>query len=104
MAPEMRPQVAAMFTSVRALIDAPEKWTKYRMSLWRDGRPCFCLLGAMSSVHSQATLVYRETEGLLKALSYKRCGISQLGTFNDSAATTHADVISLIDAAIAEMS
>ena len=96
--------------AVRELLSVPERWTKKADARDDMGRVVFfdsddaaswCLVGA---VEHQCHRLRRPRFALLNALK-RRGGIYPLMTlqeFNDAETTTHADVLALLDEAIAQ--
>ena len=77
--------------AARALIDTPEKWMK---GAFQENN-CYCVLGAVRSV---------DWRGGLEVIGVLRRSLPEYGSvveFNDDPATTHDDIISLFDRAIA---
>lgn len=94
-------------TAARALIAAPERWTKGVSGRTADGGPslaidmsdatCFCSIGALWRVsHS-----HWKAERILHDTVYTTTPFGNIASFNDDPATTHADVLRVFDVAIA---
>ncbi len=85
--------------AAKALIDAPEKWTKGHYEM----RGCFCAVGALLKVtglepDDDPTDSEKALIEALPALS--RDTEFVITSFNDAKATTHADIMALFDRAI----
>jgi hypothetical protein len=80
--------------AARELIATPDTWIQNAHSRVVAGRPCYCLFGAVDAV--QPLLVS-------DAPAWKALKLIEPRPvhFNDSPTTTHADVLALLDAAIA---
>lgn len=95
--------VAETLRRAKALIDAPEKWTKGEFARNAKGRPClpreaacFCTVGA---------LVVACGPGQTSAFEKLRAHFTRLvggsiGTWNDAPERTHAEVMAAFDRAI----
>lgn len=82
--------------AAKALIDTPEKWIKGEYA--RNG--CFCALGAaFEAAGWEGWKLGSDIEGALDAELPD--GFDSVPQFNDHPATTHADIMSLFDRAIA---
>jgi hypothetical protein len=93
--------------AVRALLSVPERWTQYASARDRDGyrvvndydgAACWCLGGAIDKV---ARPSYRRICELLEAELPPRVGT--IIQFNDDSERSHADILALIDRAIARL-
>jgi hypothetical protein len=86
-------------TAARALIDTPEKWRKDGEVLYDS---CCAVIAVTRIVDAMLTsawgALYRELPTRFHSSSWYTDAI---GDFNDDPATTHADVLSLFDRAIA---
>lgn len=87
--------------AARALIDAPERWTKGVFCL--DGK--YCALGAALAVSIPGLPIELALSDAVPA-SFHNYGwhlrIVRIVRFNDAPATTHADIMALFDRAIAK--
>ena len=91
----MDSQLKQDLIAARALIETPEKWMK---GPWpEDGRMC-----VLRAVEKVCGLAYGEGpySPVGKALQ-DQLGVDAIGPYNDLPTTTHADVLSLFDRAIA---
>ena len=95
--------------AARQLISDPAKWTQgefardatgYAVRPINDDCVCFCALGAIAHVDKTHKLRGSAAEKYLSKLCEKSRNIS-IGIFNDT--HTHAEVLALFDAAIAEL-
>ena len=96
--------------AVRAQIATQDRWTKGTFSRDQRGNytkpisrtaTCWCLLGAIEAVEPvSAKNTWEITGALHNQLENLGDGFC-LAIFNDDPATTHADIIALIDRAIA---
>jgi hypothetical protein len=108
---EMKP-TKDLLIAARAKIAKPEHWT--RQSMMRDAQGvstydpkkahCYCLVGSMAAANNEDPLAY-DPQGAIKALNKALRAspfrFNMLSAFNDHPDTTHADVLAVIDAAIA---
>ena len=92
---------------VRALLAEPTRWTKgaygkdargVRVGARSSNAVCWCLVGAYQHSHPEGTSRRRAFD-LLGSVASDWHGRS-LQDFNDDPATTHADVLALIDRAL----
>lgn len=86
------PSTAATLRAARALIDTPEKWCQG--TYYSGGR--YCAAGAIRKV----TGIGDEQFPILEVLNDALPHFTSILEFNDSPATTHADVLAAFDAAI----
>lgn len=103
--------ILEVLKKARALIDIPEKWTKgyaardkrdRPISFSAEGAVCFCLLGAIAkvTVGSQGgPAMASVTDFFQDLIPMPSSGIM---LFNDNKFTTHADIMQLLDTAIAK--
>lgn len=98
---------AEQLRAAKALIDAPEKWTREAFARNAQGVPtilrkatCFCALGALDFAGHVALAYDESAEDLLKDAVPTRF-MNSITAFNDHPDTTHADVMALFDRAIA---
>jgi hypothetical protein len=93
--------------AARELISTPDKWTQGEWGtdanglFPRDGEPAtrFCLWGACRHATRQDGVRFHLAWQVLERM---RPGGMGAITFNDAPTTTHADVLALLDRAIAE--
>ncbi len=91
------PTVKENLIAAKDLIADPAKWIKGKSS---DGCGCFCIVGACCEVG--AITAANLLDDLVSAEDFPDRGILRpAAAFNDDPATTHADVMSLFDRAIA---
>jgi hypothetical protein len=93
--------------AARQLITDPAKWTQNAFARDKNGKMisptnngavCFCALGAIRFVTKEPKITVADI--FLNAVSNSKNG-EDLDTFNDT--HTHAEVLALFDAAIAEL-
>ncbi len=93
--------------AARQLISDPAKWTQGEMARDADGNgisanndlaTCYCSFGAIQFVNKESTQIAASRH--LDHLCLSKFGIS-VDVFNDT--HTHAEVLALFDAAIAEL-
>lgn len=96
---------AKTLRAAKALIDAPEKWTQNALARNQNVRPCsaqdpdatcFYIIGATVRVKH----AYSKATNILMQVARSK-GFDSVGDFNDDAKTTHADVMTFFDSAIA---
>jgi hypothetical protein len=100
----MSAAVAESLRKVRELLAVPERWTQGWLAKTDSGREVsalcptacsFCLVGATERAVSAAD-VFDTVEALIRA-----SGADWLALWNDTPGRTHAEVLGLIDRAIA---
>lgn len=108
---------ARLLKSARALIEKPENWVKGTYNCHVEGRPCFCMVGALeravedntdddlwcgSPLHQFAAFALLDAlfDSELDGVSPKEQTIPD---FNDAPTTTHQDVLEVYDVAIASL-
>lgn len=105
----MPKEIAEILRKAKALIDAPEKWTKGAFARDRSGgsvpiagdEACaFCAAGAIYSVIDKFNAAEFDLEDRAASAIGQAVGGSIAG-FNDDEDTTHADVMAAFDRAIA---
>ena len=104
----MTPTTLALARRVRALLEAPERWTQGAFARTRKGQPCesddsdavcWCIRGALTKSAGGRDSPARND--LLDVV--ERCvPCLSLAVWNDAKSTTHADVLALLDTVIAE--
>ena len=103
---------ARLLKSPRALIEKPENWVKGTYSCHVEGRPCYCMLGALDQavdnnqdddLYVGSPLHQTAHNALLDALVDSYTDVGTVPDFNDAPTTTHADVLKVYDLAIANM-
>jgi len=96
--------------AARALIDAPEKWTKGESARRANGLPTtvhspdacqFCIEGAIRTASGEPTrpLAYIGAIAAFSEAADRPC--QPAFAYNDAEATTHADILGALDKAIA---
>jgi hypothetical protein len=104
------PTVLDILTSARAILTEPTSWTQgvyardengESIEPYEDEATCFCLWGALKAAASRfPTSVHWGAQLAV----YNSIEIGDIPSFNDAAGTTHADVLNVLDAAIARKS
>lgn len=103
------PSTLALARRVRALLEAPERWTQGYFARDAAGQECvskdpaaqcWCIVGAMVRLGSDDPRPDVEFINVLKA-HLGPAGRS-LSMWNDAPGRTHADVLALLDRVIAE--
>jgi hypothetical protein len=105
-------ETVEILRQARELISDPAHWTQGEYARDADGNfaavydpaaVCFCSLGAIAKVMNisdpDAVSLFEPAE-ILDDICFAKCGVKAYG-FNDS--HTHAEVLSLFDAAIARL-
>ena len=97
--------------SARALIDAPEKWTKgteardahgFRVRFESPDAVCFCAVGALlGALHRAGNDDDGECVALRRLRKALPIGFADVVSLNDHPDTTHADIMAVFDRAIA---
>jgi hypothetical protein len=99
----MTPTTLALARRVRALLEAPERWTQMALARTAEGElceptdsvaVCWCLLGAFDHVERG------DDVGFIRFLEKELGG--SVTRWNDAPGRTHADVLALLDRVIAE--
>lgn len=91
----------------RELLSDEKRWIKAVYEVDRDGVRCFCLMGALgkSSGDPERDNYYAwlssAEEAVRDCIAVERGGLRSIARFNDDPATTHRDVLSVLDCAIA---
>ena len=108
----------ALLTRARTLIDTPKKWTQFAMarrstspfpcSYTDDEADRFCIVGSIARARfdlGAPTSVHRIVVRALRRILMERDPSDWVSTlhFNDSAATSHADVLGLVDETLASI-
>jgi len=102
----MSKETADILRKARAVIEKPENWTKGDFARDAKLRPisalstdaqCFCTWGAIIRVSENAPQMNNAADALYRHLNHPM----DLDVFNDDETTTHAEVLSLFDRAIA---
>lgn len=100
---------AEILRKARALIDAPEKWTRGALARDADRIPqwpadesatCFCSLGAIVKASGREAGQEHAPDTASRRAMERAIG-QNIETWNDDPATTHADVLAAFDRAIA---
>lgn len=81
----------------RELLRDEDRWIK---GDFENGVGGFCLLGALVHSEDEKCLAYSALQRQVNMMSKTGFGIA-VATFNDAKTTTHADVLDLLDKAIA---
>jgi hypothetical protein len=90
----------AALLALRELLADPKHWAKFVLRCPRaDGGQAYCLLGGIYDVCNGTVFYHRTMSALCDAAPLWCHGA--LSLFNDSPGTKHADVVALIDRAIA---
>lgn len=102
---------ADIITEARALIDAPERWTKYAYARWGDGHPTdvedpyatsMCFLGAVYCAlwdrRVYGTTAEFVADSVARALGFE--DRFDLVGWNDDVLTTHEQVMERFDEAL----
>ncbi len=106
----MTPSTLALARRVRALLEAPERWTQGHMAETAKGSACrsesrhaarWCLLGAVTRSWAELDSDWQDEDELSIALR-AYTGPDGLIHWNDAPGRTHADVLALLDTVIAE--
>ncbi len=87
--------------AARALIDTPEKWQKGRFRSERKTYRCYCALGALFEVCGTGTDALASCRAALINALPVAWQPRMTARYNDLPSTTHADILSLFDRAIA---
>lgn len=102
--------------AIRELLSVPERWTKGADSRDANGDPaglysergavCWCLDGAIFATAGKFGVASRDVMNVVDRQVRRRVGDEHYNapTYNDDETTTHADILSLLDEAIAEES
>lgn len=94
--------------AVRELLSVPERWTKDSMARAADGKDidyasrkarCWCLYGAATKVTNHELIRGRDLRDVIRN-HIGGPGVTIM-TWNDAPGRTHADVLALLDRAIA---
>lgn len=97
-----------ILSAMRAKLERPEQWTQHRYARLKDGSPVrygntqacsYCMEGALFAVaEDEPNLVYA-----ISALQESISAVSSIDIFqwNDTDGRTHAEVLDVIDRAIA---
>lgn len=101
------PTVLDILTSARAILAEPSSWTQGVYARDKnneltdpddDDATCFCLWGALKAAASRFPVA---PPWQVQVDAYNAFGIPDIPEFNDAASTTHADVLNVLDEAIA---
>ena len=107
----MTPSTLALARRVRALLEAPERWTQGAIACDGDGEMvsahartavCWCMIGAINRCAARARASVDVNLELRRLLEKARGGTEPLDFWNDAPGRTHADVLALLDRVIAE--
>lgn len=100
--------VFKVLQDAREVIADENRWTQNAWARDADGHDinehkpeatCFCLLGALSvAAGAWDSPIYRDAEKVLEKI-----GVERPSTWNDAYGRTHAEVIDLLDRAIASL-
>lgn len=84
--------------AAKALIDTPEKWGK---GTYEPGPDCYCVVGALKAANGWSEFEVWNTKAINALYSACDDRFEGIVDLNDHPDTTHADIMALIDRAIA---
>lgn len=98
-----------ILVAARALLADPARWTKGESARDLRGKEvppnypsavCWCMTGALNKVVRSPCMWFKSEAVLSAAELLETTVASEITSFNDNPATTHADVLRALDAAI----
>ena len=98
--------------AARALLTEPERWTKEWSARDREGgctnahdlaAVCWCLVGALAVTCPTRTELGAQSPWVQVITALGMPGTDAVVEFNDRPSTTHADVLAVLDAAVARL-
>lgn len=99
------PEAPILLRAARERIATPERWTKgafRRRAVFSDEVDCECVNGALlGAAGVGAFSLIRSGASLCLSLAARARGFESASKFNDDRTTTHADVLELLDEAVA---